>query len=150
MVRPRKLRPTTHSPWHVDSLMGALVKQGIARDSSVGDRNFYYKLYLCDEDTYFFLISRTHNAELWAKSVTCSEDEAMECVSSMTDHRKCINILLNNDQYDVYKKTYPKKGCVVPKTVPLEFEYPNDDMSEKEFLAMIYAPTHQVPTQPSN
>ncbi len=64
----------------------------------------------------------------------------MELVGYALDHSEYLDAeeLLDDEQRLIYDETYPKDGCIAPETVPPEFEYPKDDMSEQEFLSSIY------------
>lgn len=119
------------------------IEQGVARDSVVERGNFYFKLYRIDKITYYFLISRTHNAELWAKSSNISENSALDFMRWMVDSGACVYPahILSVDELDIYHRTFPDDDCDAPESVPSEFNYPqdsDDEMSESAFLNMIY------------
>lgn len=121
----------------------SVVKQGVARDSVVERGNFYFKLYMIDKNAYYFLISRTHNAKLWAKSSNISENSALDFMRWMADSGECAypEHILPANELDIYHRTFPDDDCDVPESVPSKFNYPqdsDDDMSESAFLDMIY------------
>ena len=121
----------------------SVVKQGVARDRVARRGNFYFKLCMVDKNTYHFLISRTHDATLWARSDNIQEENALNFMRWMADCNECMyaSHILSANQLGVYNRTFPDDECDAPESVPSGYNYPqdsDDEMPESTFLDMIY------------